>query len=181
MSELELDLDLDEYWMQQALQLAERAAQLGEVPVGAIAVQQGVCVGEGWNRPITTHDPCAHAEIMALRQAGLSTINYRLSDVTLYVTLEPCVMCAGAMLHARIKRLVFGAYDQKTGAAGSVFDILQDSRHNHQLACTGGVLATACGSRLSAFFRTRRAEKRALRHSQSCVSVVHVKEDSNFD
>lgn len=152
----------DEYWLQHALQLAERASQQGEVPVGAVLVRDNQILGEGWNQSISQHDPTAHAEIQALRAAGLAVGNYRLPNTTLYVTLEPCVMCAGALLHARVERVVFGAYDFKTGAAGSVFNLLLDERHNHQLHLTGGVLQQACVEQIQSFFRERRlAQKEA--------------------
>ncbi|MEY3219897.1 MAG: hypothetical protein RIT27_1254 [Pseudomonadota bacterium] len=145
-----------EKWLQYALQLADRAAEMGEVPVGAVAVCQEKIVGEGWNQPIYQQDATAHAEIIALRAAGQRLGNYRLPNVDLYVTLEPCAMCAGAMIHARINRLIFGAFDLKTGAAGSVFDVLIDPRHNHKIHVTGGVLADICGQQLSHFFQSRR-------------------------
>lgn len=146
----------DEQWMNRALALARRAYDAGEVPVGALLVKEGELLGEGWNRPILSHDPTAHAEVMALREAGERVGNYRLVDTTLYVTLEPCVMCAGALVHARVKRVVFGAFDPKTGAAGSVFDTLQAPQHNHLIECEGGVLADECGALLREFFRERR-------------------------
>ena len=127
-----------QYWMEKALQLADQAAEIGEVPVGAVVVYQNEMIGTGWNQPISQHDPSAHAEIIALRTAAQTLGNYRLIDCTLYVTLEPCTMCAGAMIHARIKQLVFGAADNKTGAAGSVFDVVQDGRYNHQINCKVG-------------------------------------------
>ncbi|RLM14258.1 tRNA adenosine(34) deaminase TadA [Gibbsiella quercinecans] len=153
----------DEYWMRQALQLALRAQEEGEVPVGALLVLDNQVIGEGWNRPIGRHDPTAHAEIMALRQGGAVLQNYRLLNATLYVTLEPCVMCAGAMIHSRIGRLVYGAADIKTGAAGSLLDILRHPGMNHQLAITAGVLADDCAGMLSAFFRQRREQQKALK------------------
>ena len=146
----------DEHWMRRALQLAEQAAVQGEVPVGAVLVLDDVEVGAGWNQPIATHDPTAHAEIMALRAAAQHTGNYRLTGSTLYVTLEPCVMCAGALVHARVARVVFGATDPKTGAAGSVFDTLVSPLHNHRIACDGGVLAMQCSDLLRRFFHARR-------------------------
>ncbi|ALG69281.1 tRNA adenosine(34) deaminase TadA [Beggiatoa leptomitoformis] len=149
-------LSPDELWMREALRLADYAASQGEVPIGAVLVKDGQCIAEGWNQPISRHDPTAHAEIIALRHAAEQIANYRLLDTTLYVTLEPCVMCAGAILHARVKRVVFGAYDPKTGAAGSRFDVLRDTRHNHQVDCLGGVLADVCGTQLKAFFRQKR-------------------------
>jgi len=146
----------DEYWMQYAQSLADKAEAQGEVPVGAVLVKNGEVVGEGWNQPITLSDPSAHAEIMALRAAGQSLENYRLPETTLYVTLEPCSMCAGAMLHARVGRVVYGAYDPKTGAAGSVYNTLQDKKNLHKLSVEGGVLADSCSEQLRDFFRARR-------------------------
>ncbi|MGL4429316.1 MAG: tRNA adenosine(34) deaminase TadA [Silvania sp.] len=149
-----------EYWMHHALQLARRAWEEGEVPVGAVLVHNNQVIGEGWNRPIGRHDPTAHAEIMALRQGGLVLQNYRLLDTTLYVTLEPCVMCSGAMVHSRIGTLVFGARDEKTGAAGSLLDVLRHPGMNHQVNVIGEVLAPACSAMLSDFFRMRRQQKK---------------------
>ena len=146
----------DEAWMLHAQRLADRAQAQGEVPVGAVLVKDNTLVAEGWNQPITHHDPSAHAEIMALRAAGQTLQNYRLPGTTLYVTLEPCAMCAGAMLHARVGRVVFGAFDPKTGAAGSVFNTLQDENNLHTLTVSGGVLAEQCSEQLRAFFRERR-------------------------
>src|SRR5579863_2083493 len=123
----------DEKWMREALVLARMAEAAGEVPVGAVLVKDGVIVGSGWNRPIGAHDPTAHAEVMAMRAAAKASGNYRLTGSTLYVTLEPCVMCAGALVHARVARLVFGAADPKTGAAGSVFDLTRSEKLNHQI------------------------------------------------
>ena len=151
-----MDIDVDALFMQRALELADRAAGEGEVPVGAVLVDAGEVIGEGWNRPIATNDPTAHAEIQALRQGAALIGNYRLVEATLYVTLEPCAMCAGAMVHARIKRLVYGAVDPKTGAAGSVLDIVRHPQLNHQMEVTGGILADACGEKLRRFFRDRR-------------------------
>ncbi|MBP2167916.1 tRNA(adenine34) deaminase [Erwinia toletana] len=153
----------DEFWMRHALNLAQRAWDEGEVPVGAVLVLGDRIVGEGWNRPIGHHDPTAHAEIMALRQGGQVLENYRLIDTTLYVTLEPCVMCAGAMVHSRIGRVVFGARDEKTGAAGSLLDVLGHPGMNHQVLISEGVLAQECAGMLSDFFRMRREQKKALR------------------
>lgn len=147
---------LDQFWMQRALELAHKAEAEGEVPVGAVLVKDDQVLGEGWNAPISRHDPTAHAEIHALRSAAEKIGNYRLVDTTLYVTLEPCVMCAGAIIHARVKRVVYGATDPKTGAAGSVFDILNSDRHNHQVETRSGVLAEQCGSLLKDFFQVRR-------------------------
>lgn len=147
---------LDQFWMQRALELAQQAEASGEVPVGAVLVLDEQNIGEGWNQPIASHDPSAHAEMIALRQAAQRLGNYRLPGATLYVTLEPCVMCAGAMIHARLKRVVFGAYDPKTGAAGSVFDILNSDKHNHKVEVCGGVMADQCGQLLSQFFQAKR-------------------------
>ena len=147
----------DESWMREALVLAAVAEAEGEVPVGAIVVRDGEIVGRGYNAPIGQHDPSAHAEIRALRDASARLGNYRLADCDLYVTLEPCAMCAGAMLHARIARVVFGAADPKTGACGSVIDLFAETRLNHHATVTGGVLELDCGSMLSAFFVRRRA------------------------
>jgi len=145
-----------EYWMRHALMLAQRAWDEGEVPVGAVLVHNNRVIGEGWNRPIGHHDPTAHAEIMALRQGGLVLQNYRLLDTTLYVTLEPCVMCAGAMVHGRIGTLVFGARDLKTGAAGSLMDVLHHPGMNHRVEIVEGTLSDECSGMLSEFFRQRR-------------------------
>ena len=142
--------------MQAALALARQAEAAGEVPVGAVLVKDGTVVASGWNHPIGAHDPTAHAEVVALRAAAQALGNYRLTDTTLYVTLEPCAMCAGAMVHARVKRLVYGAADPKTGAAGSVFDLVRAQALNHQLEVQGGVLAEECGALLRAFFAQRR-------------------------
>jgi tRNA(adenine34) deaminase len=152
------DADVDDRtWMQRALELARHAeAHDGEVPVGALLVLDGEVIGEGWNRNITLDDPTAHAEIQALRDAGRRVGNYRFPRSTLYVTLEPCVMCAGAIVHARVARVVYGATDPKTGAAGSVFDTLVSERHNHRVEVLGGVLAGEAGELLREFFRRRR-------------------------
>ena len=149
----------DTLWMRHALSLAARAESEDEVPVGAVVVQDGRLVGEGWNRTITLNDPSAHAEILALRAAGEALGNYRLPDTVLYVTLEPCSMCAGAMIHARVKRLVFGATDPKTGAAGGRFQVLGDSGHNHRVEVSGGCLQSECGQQLQSFFQRRRQEQ----------------------
>jgi tRNA(adenine34) deaminase len=148
--------------MRHAIALAERAAAAGEVPVGAVLVKDGRVVGEGWNCPVGEHDPSAHAEIRALRDAGARVGNYRLPGTTLYVTLEPCPMCAGAIVHARVSRVVYGAADPKGGACGSVFALLpSDERFNHQTRCTGGILEELCADQLRAFFRARRRRTRA--------------------
>ena len=143
--------------MRRALELAARAEAEGEVPVGALVVLNEEIIGEGWNRPISSHDPTAHAEIVALRAAASKLGNYRLSGTTLYVTLEPCPMCAGAIVHARMARVVFGATDPLAGAAGSVFNLLESSVLNHRVQLERGVLAEECGIRLKAFFQARRA------------------------
>jgi tRNA(adenine34) deaminase len=148
----------DADWMRHALQLARRAGEEGEVPVGAVLVKDNQVIGEGWNRPITTHDPTAHAEIMALRAGAASIGNYRLCDTTLYVTLEPCIMCAGALVHARIERLVFGSHDPKAGAAGSVLNAFQFSYLNHHVDVKGGIFEHECAAVLTDFFKARRAE-----------------------
>lgn len=142
--------------MRHAIALASAAAEAGEVPVGAVVVAGGEIIGEGANRPIATHDPTAHAEIAALRAACAAAANYRLPGATLYVTLEPCAMCSGAMLHARIARLVYGTADPNTGAAGSVIDVLDVPRFNHRIDVTGGILAEDCAGLLHTFFRQRR-------------------------
>jgi tRNA(adenine34) deaminase len=146
----------DEYWMRHALALAQRAAGQGEVPVGAVLIHQNVLLAEGYNRPITDHDPAGHAEMIALRAGAKALQNYRLTGTTLYVTLEPCVMCAGAIIHARVQRLVFGAADPKAGAVHSLYDVISQPRLNHVVQWTGGVLAEECGQRLRDFFRARR-------------------------
>lgn len=142
--------------MRRALALAASAEAEGEVPVGAVLVLGGEAAGEGWNRPIAAHDASAHAEINALRDAGRRAGNYRLPGSTLYVTLEPCAMCAGAIVHARVARVVYAAADPKTGAAGSVFDTLISERHNHRVRVEGGLLADESGALLRDFFRARR-------------------------
>lgn len=152
--------EADLKWMRHALVLAQRAADEGEVPVGAVLLKDGQVIGEGWNRPIASHDPTAHAEIMALRAGAAHLQNYRLGDTTLYVTLEPCAMCAGAIIHARVARLVFGATDPKGGAAGSVFTILPGDQLNHRVVCEKGLLAAPCGDILSSFFVSRRKSVR---------------------
>jgi tRNA(adenine34) deaminase len=149
--------DADRAWMARALELAAHARDAeGEVPVGAVLVLDGAVIGEGWNRNITLNDPSAHAEIQALRAGGQAVSNYRFPGSTLYVTLEPCTMCAMAMIHARVGRVVYGATDPKTGAAGSVFDTLVSPRHNHRVEVAGGLQAEVAGSLLREFFRARR-------------------------
>ena len=146
----------DEAYMRRALELARHAEEAGEVPVGALVVLNDEIIGEGWNQPIVTHDPTAHAEIVALRAAAVRMKNYRIPDAVLYVTLEPCAMCAGAMVHARVARVVYGAADPKSGAAGSVFNLLESSTLNHRAQITRGVLAQECGDILRRFFESRR-------------------------
>jgi tRNA(adenine34) deaminase len=150
------DLTNDEAWMRYAIRLAQRAEALGEVPVGALLVNNEQCIAEGWNDSIASHDPTAHAEIVALRKAGKRIENYRLIETTLYVTLEPCVMCMGAISHARVKRLVFGAFDPKRGAVCHALSLTDAPFLNHRVDWTGGVLETECGDLLRDFFRARR-------------------------
>lgn len=151
--------DIDEGFMQQALALASEAARLGEVPVGAIAVKAGQIIGRGYNRREIDRDPFSHAELIALRQAADAVGAWRLSDVTLYVTLEPCAMCAGALVQSRVTRLVFGAMDPKAGAVGSLYNLAQDARFNHRLEVTSGVLQPACSRTLKEFFAGLRASR----------------------
>lgn len=151
-----MQAELDRQFMQQALEQARLAAAAGEVPVGAVLVRDGHVISRGFNKPISNHDPSAHAEMMALRAAAQAEANYRLPGTTLYVTLEPCAMCAGAMLHARIDRVVFGASDPKTGAAGSVLNIFSERQINHQTQVDGGIMSEDCGEVLRQFFKERR-------------------------
>ena len=160
---------IDRKWMTHALSLADKAEALDEIPVGAVLVKDNKIVAEGWNLSIGNHDACGHAEIRVLREGGKKIQNYRLIDCTLYVTLEPCPMCAGALVHARVKRLVYGAGDYKTGAAGSVFNLLRSEKLNHQLEVTAGVLAEQCATKISDFFKRRRKEKKALKKQQSAI------------
>lgn len=153
----------DEHYMREAILLAQQAAQRGEVPVGAVVVHEGEIIGRGSNAPIALHDPSAHAEMLALRDAARHLQNYRLPEVSLYVTLEPCSMCAGAMMHARVTRLVYGASDAKTGVAGSVLNLFAHPQLNHHTLVTSGVLASECSAMLSAFFAQRRAQQKGLR------------------
>jgi tRNA(Arg) A34 adenosine deaminase TadA len=149
----------DERWMRRALRLAEMGRDReDEVPVGAVIVRDGIKIAEGWNRNITRRDPTAHAEIVAMRRAGRRLGNHRLVGCTLYVTLEPCAMCAMAMVHARLARVVYAATDPKTGAAGSVFDLLESPRHNHRIEVSGGVLADEAASLLRSYFRAKRGK-----------------------
>ena len=157
----------DEPFMRRALALAAQAEAMGEIPVGAVLVKDGQIIAEGFNQAITLSDPSAHAEVMALRAAGTSESNYRLVNTTLYVTLEPCVMCSGAMVHARVERLVYGARDYKTGAVESVMHLLEHDSHNHKVQYVGGVLQQECSEMLSAFFKRRREEKKKLKAIQT--------------
>jgi len=149
----------DDHFMRAALTLAQQAEVLGEVPVGAVVVKDGVIIGRGCNQPIAARDPTAHAEVVAMRDAAARTGNYRLVGCDLYVTLEPCVMCAGAIMHARVGRVVYGAADPKTGACGSVVDLFADARLNHHATVTAGVLAEECSAKLMAFFSQRRLDQ----------------------
>lgn len=149
---------IDEIRMYAAIEEARAAEAAGEVPIGAIAVMDGTIIGRGQNRVLRDSDPTAHAEIVAMRQAAAAIGNYRLTECELYVTLEPCAMCAGAMVHARLKRLVYGAADPKAGAAGSVLDVLNHPKLNHQMAVTAGILAEECGQMLREFFRAKRSQ-----------------------
>ena len=146
----------DELWMEEALRSAQRALEAGEVPVGAVVVSGGQIVGRGWNRNIADHDPSAHAEILALREAGAAVANHRLGDCELFVTIEPCAMCAGALVQARIKRLIYGADDPKAGAVHSVIQVANHPQLNHQMEVRGGVLAGRCAEMVQAFFKSRR-------------------------
>ena len=150
----------DELWMEEALRVAQRALEAGEVPVGAIVVRAGKIVGRGWNRNLTDVDPTAHAEILALREAGARVGNHRLGECELFATIEPCSMCAGAMVHARLKRLVYGADDPKAGAVHSVLQVLNHPKLNHQMEVSRGVLAQRCADLLQSFFRKRREEQK---------------------
>ena len=163
----------DQYFMEQAFKLAQQAEQYNEIPVGAVVVHQGKIIGEGFNQSIMLNDPSAHAEMLAIRQAGEYLNNYRLLNCTLYVTLEPCPMCAGLLVHSRIKQLVFASPDLKTGAAGSAFNLVCSEQLNHQILVTGGVLQEQCSQMLSSFFKRRRAEKKQLKKS------INITSDSN--
>ncbi len=154
-----MSVDTDQQFMQAALQQAQNASLVGEVPVGAIVVRDGRIIGTGFNQPIGSHDPTSHAEIIALRQAALRSQNYRLPECDLYVTLEPCAMCVGAMLHARLRRVVFGAFDRKTGAAGSAMNLFAEAAINHHTEAIGGVMAADSVALLRGFFEERRAKR----------------------
>ncbi len=149
-------IELDQQYMRMAIEQAQLAAQSGEVPVGAVLVRDGQVISKAFNKPIANHDPSAHAEMLALREAALAQENYRIPGSTLYVTLEPCAMCSGAMLHARIDRVVYGAPDPKTGAAGSVLDLFSSKQINHQTSVEGGIMSEECGQLLRDFFKGRR-------------------------
>lgn len=151
-----IQAELDQQYMRMAIEQAQLAAQSGEVPVGAVLVKDGQVISKAFNKPIANHDPSAHAEMLALREAALAEENYRIPGSTLYVTLEPCAMCSGAMLHARIDRVVYGASDPKTGAAGSVLDIFASKQINHQTSVEGGIMSEECGQLLRDFFKGRR-------------------------
>ena len=151
-----------EHWMQYAIQLAQKAADQDEVPVGAVIVKDNQLIAEGWNQPIQSHDPSAHAEIMAIRNAGQALNNYRLIDTTMYVSLEPCSMCVGAMIHARVKHLVFGASDLKTGATGSAINLIHNPIHNHKIEVTGGVMEAECREVLQLFFKLKRERNKKI-------------------
>jgi len=153
---MDSQIRVDERWMSEALKLAQQAQDAGEVPVGAVIVKQNQIISSGYNHPIESHDPSAHAEMVALRNAGTHLNNYRLLDTTLYVTLEPCIMCAGAMIHARIKRLVYGARDPKTGSAGGRVDIFAGGLFNHEIEVTADILGDQCGDLLRNFFKQKR-------------------------
>ncbi len=150
----------DEYWIRKALVLAEKAGNKNEVPVGAVLISDDKVIGTGYNKPIATNDPTSHAELIAIRAGAAHRNNYRLTGTTMYVTLEPCIMCMGAIIHARIERLVFGAFDRKTGAACSIYSIGNDNLLNHRLKITGGILEQPCSELLKAFFREKRLKNK---------------------
>jgi len=154
-----MSMSTDEFYMAKALQLAEQAGAIGEVPVGAILVKDGEIVGEGFNQPISGCDPTAHAEIVAMRNAAKNLNNYRLNDCDLYVTIEPCTMCVGAMVHGRIRRVLFGALEPRAGALQSQLQLMNQSHYNHSIEWQGGVLAQECGDLISSFFRRKRKSK----------------------
>jgi tRNA(adenine34) deaminase len=162
----------DEAFMQSALEQAQNAQLVGEVPVGAVVVRDGQIIGTGFNQPIGSHDPTSHAEIIALRQAALGSGNYRLPDCDLYVTLEPCAMCVGAMLHARLRRVVFGAYDRKTGAGGSVLNLFAEGVLNHHTEAIGGVMAADSVALLRAFFEERRANRALAAERRAAIPAA---------
>lgn len=149
--------DSDIRWMRHAIDLAKLAEQAGEVPVGAVIIKDDKIIGEGWNQPISSHDPSAHAEMIALRAAGSHLMNYRLTEVTMYVTLEPCVMCTGALVHARVDKVIYGASDTKAGAFKSCFKLVNDKKFNHKIDIESGVLGDECGNLLKRFFEQKRS------------------------
>ena len=149
----------DTYWMGKALELAHKAEQAGEVPVGAVIVKDNQLISEGWNQPISSHDATSHAEIMAMREAGIKLNNYRLIDTTMYVTLEPCSMCVGAMIHARVSKVVYGAAEPRTGALGGAFNLLEANQHNHLFDVESGVMAEESSVLLQKFFKSRRKSR----------------------
>ena len=159
----------DQYFMARAFELAQQAEQHNEIPVGAVVVYQGEIIGEGFNQSIMLNDPSAHAEMNAIRQAGKKLNNYRLIDCTLYVTLEPCPMCAGLLVHSRIKRLVYACSDLKTGSAGSVFNLVDTSQLNHQITVENGIMSTQCSELLSDFFKRRRNEKKLAKKAKNAA------------
>ena len=159
----------DAFWMLKALEQAKLADELNEVPVGAVIVRDGMIIGAGFNQPISSHDPCAHAEVMALRDAGANEQNYRLPDATLYVTIEPCSMCLGAMIHGRISRVVFGACEPKAGMLASNDLMIKSGIYNHQLVWEGGVLEYECSELIQAFFKRRRLEKKQAKRENSSL------------
>ena len=164
-------LHSDQYWMGVALEYAKQAEKLNEIPVGAIIVKDNQLVAAGYNRSITDNDPSAHAEMIAILEAVQKPQNNRLIDCTLYVTLEPCSMCAGLLVHSRIKRVVFGATDLKTGSAGSIMNLLQEPRLNHQVDITSGILAQQCGQTISDFFKRRREEIKAEKQAKKNLNL----------
>ncbi|WP_319379950.1 tRNA adenosine(34) deaminase TadA [Thiomicrorhabdus sp.] len=159
----------DRFWMAYAINLAKKAESTGEVPVGAVMVIDDQWLAEGWNQSIQGNDPTAHAEMLAIRAAGQVLENYRMPETTLYVTLEPCPMCAGALVHARVKRIVYGAADPRTGAVDSVFELVSDDRLNHQLDVGRGVLAHECSTQISGFFKMRRAQQKAQKQQNKQI------------
>lgn len=158
--------DDDKRFMKRAFELAEQAGSIEEIPVGAVVVANGEIIGEGYNQSITLNDPSAHAEMLAIRQAGQAINNYRMLDCTLYVTLEPCPMCAGLLVHSRIKKLIFATTDLKTGCAGSVFNLVANEQLNHQIEVQDGLMKEECSHLLSSFFQRRRAEKKAAKKAK---------------
>jgi len=162
----------DKTFMQRAYELAQQAEQHNEIPVGAVVVYQGKIIGEGFNQSILLNDPSAHAEMIAIRQAGKYLNNYRLLDCTLYVTLEPCPMCAGLLVHSRIKRLVYASPDLKTGAAGSIFNLVGTSQLNHQIVVDNGIMVEQCSELLSGFFKRRRSEKKLAKKALKLTSEL---------